>query len=146
LNNLHTSCLRALVTFILLLLSVTNTFAAEPSNPKKIDAQVKAITKSAILIDTHNDIPSFTIDGADIGSAPKNHTDIPRLRQGGVGAVFFSVYVDAQYVNGNNAANRALQMIDTVYHDIINSIRTSSCSRLAPMTSKRRIASTKLPL
>jgi membrane dipeptidase len=104
----------------LLLLSVTNTFAAEPTNPKKIDAQVKAITKSAILIDTHNDIPSFTIDGADIGAAPKNDTDIPRLRQGGVGAVFFSVYVDAKYVNGNHAANRALQMIDTVYHDIIN--------------------------
>jgi membrane dipeptidase len=120
LNNLHESCLRAVATLSLLLLSVTNTFAAEPTNPKKMDAQVKAITKSAILIDTHNDIPSFTIDGADIGAAPKNHTDIPRLRQGGVGAVFFSVYVDAKYVNGNHAANRALQMIDTVYHDIIN--------------------------
>jgi len=120
LNNLHGSCLRALATLSLLLLSVTNTFAAELTNPKKIDAQVKAITKSAILIDTHNDIPSFTIDGTDIGAAPKNHTDIPRLRQGGVGAVFFSVYVDAKYVNGNHAANRALQMIDTVYHDIIN--------------------------
>jgi membrane dipeptidase len=120
LNNLHESCLRAVATLSLLLLSVTNTFAAEPINPKKMDAQVKAITKSAILIDTHNDIPSFTIDGADIGAAPKNHTDIPRLRQGGVGAVFFSVYVDAKYVNGNHAANRALQMIDTVYHDIIN--------------------------
>ena len=119
-NNLHGSCLRALATLSLLLLSVTNTFAAELTNPKKIDAQVKAITKSAILIDTHNDIPSFTIDGTDIGAAPKNHTDIPRLRQGGVGAVFFSVYVDAKYVNGNHAANRALQMIDTVYHDIIN--------------------------
>jgi membrane dipeptidase len=120
LNNLHESCLRAVATLSLLLLSVTNTFAAEPTNPKKMDAQVKAITKSAILIDSHNDIPSFTIDGADIGAAPKNHTDIPRLRQGGVGAVFFSVYVDAKYVNGNHAANRALQMIDTVYHDIIN--------------------------
>ena len=119
-NNLHTSCLRAVAALSLLLLSVTKTFAAEPTDPKKIDAQVKAITKSAILIDTHNDIPSFTIDGTDIGAAPKNHTDIPRLRQGGVGAVFFSVYVDAKYVNGNHAANRALQMMDTVYHDIIN--------------------------
>lgn len=104
----------------LLLLPVTNTSAAEPPNQKKIDAQAKAITKSAILIDTHNDIPSFTIDGTDIAKAPKNHTDIPRLREGGVGAVFFSVYVDAKYVNGNHSANRALQMIDTVYHDIIN--------------------------
>jgi membrane dipeptidase len=104
----------------LVLVSAINILAAGPSTQKKIDAQVKAITKSAILIDTHNDIPSFTIDGTDIGNAPKNHTDIPRLRQGGVGAIFFSVYVDAKYVNGNHSANRALQMIDTVYHDIIN--------------------------
>ena len=89
------------------------------SSEKKIDAEVKRITKSAVLIDTHNDIPSFTIDGADIGNSPKTHSDIQRFRAGGVGAVFFSVYVSANYVTGNHSANRALQMIDTVYHDII---------------------------
>lgn len=81
---------------------------------------MKAITKSAILIDTHNDIPSFTVDGADIGNSPKNMTDIPRLKQGGVGAIFFSVYVSSKYVEGNHSANRALQMIDTVKQDIID--------------------------
>jgi membrane dipeptidase len=85
----------------------------------KIDAEVKAITRSAILIDTHNDIPTFTVDGTDIGNAPKNHTDIARLKQGGVGAVFFSVYVASKYTDGNHSANRALQMIDTVYTDIL---------------------------
>lgn len=94
--------------------------AANMSDSKKIDAEVKSITDSAILIDTHNDIPSFTVDGTDIGNAPKNHTDVPRLRAGGVGAVFFSVYVAPAYVDGNHSANRALQMIDTVYHDIID--------------------------
>jgi membrane dipeptidase len=69
--------------------------SAFPLHADKLDAQVKAITKSAILIDTHNDIPSFTVDGADIGNSPKNHTDIPRLKQGGVGAIFFSVYVSS---------------------------------------------------
>lgn len=97
-----------------------NATAASSSDSNKIDAQVRRITNSAILIDTHNDIPSFTVDGTDIGNAPKNHTDIPRLRQGGVGAIFFSVYVAATYVNGNHSANRTLQMIDTVYHDIID--------------------------
>ncbi len=101
------------------LFSLMNAMAADPSN-SKIEAQVRHITNSAILIDTHNDIPSFTVDGTDIGNAPKNHTDIPRLRQGGVGAIFFSVYVAATYVNGNHSANRTLQMIDTVYQDIVN--------------------------
>ncbi len=111
---------KTFVIFGPLLLILTISLAARTADQKKIDSEVEAITKSAILIDTHNDIPSFTIDGTDIGNAPKNHTDIPRLRQGGVGAIFFSVYVDAKYVNGNHSANRAMQMIDTVYHDIID--------------------------
>src|SRR6202035_3380954 len=32
---------------------------------------------------------------------------------------FFAVYVAGTYVGGNHAANRTLQMIDTVKHDII---------------------------
>ena len=63
-----------------------------------IETEVESITRSAILIDTHNDIPSFTVDGADIGNSPGTHTDIQRLRQGGVVAVFFSVYVAGSYV------------------------------------------------
>lgn len=106
--------------FACIALIPTMAFAVPPPGSSKIDRQVKAITKSAILIDTHNDIPSFTIDGADIGNSPKTYTDINRLRKGGVGAIFFSVFVDAKYINGNHAANRTLQMIDTVYHDIID--------------------------
>jgi membrane dipeptidase len=101
------------------LVPLSFSLTAAPPDSKKIDKQVKAITKSAILIDTHNDIPSFTVDGIDIGKAPKNQTDIPRLKQGGVGAIFFSVYVDSKYVSGNQSANRALQMIETVKQDII---------------------------
>ncbi|MCU1259814.1 MAG: rane dipeptidase [Bryobacterales bacterium] len=84
------------------------------------DADVQKVTRSAILIDTHNDVTSRTVDGFDIGEpATQGHTDLPRLRQGGVGAVFFAVYVSGSYTSGNHSANRALQMIDTVRHDII---------------------------
>jgi membrane dipeptidase len=99
---------------VLLSSSGTSVFAS------KIDSEVAAITKSAVLIDTHNDIPSFTVKGADIGTSTSTHTNIPRLKEGGVGAVFFSVYVAATYVNGNHSANRALEMIDSVRHDIID--------------------------
>ncbi|MDQ2712592.1 MAG: dipeptidase [Acidobacteriota bacterium] len=106
-------------SIVSILLAIALPSISPAYNASKIDREVKAITKSAILIDTHNDIPSFTVDGADIGKSPKNMTDIPRLEQGGVGAVFFSVYVAAKYTDGNHSANRALQMIDTVKHDII---------------------------
>lgn len=84
------------------------------------DAEVKRVHSSAILIDTHNDITSRTVDGYDIGEAKHDgHTNLTALKEGGVGAQFFAVYVAAEYVNGNHSANRTLQMIDTVRHDII---------------------------
>ena len=87
------------------------------------DAEVMKVHRSALLIDTHNDITSRTVEGFDIG--PRNtsdkptHTDLVRMKEGSIGAQFFAVYVAANYVNGNHSANRTLQMIDTVRHDII---------------------------
>lgn len=84
------------------------------------DAEVQRVHRSAILIDTHNDVTSETVTGLDIGPKRSDgHTDLVRLKEGGVGATFFAVYVAASYVEGNHAANRTLQMIDTVRHDII---------------------------
>ena len=84
------------------------------------DAEVKRVHASAILIDTHNDVTSATVAGLDIGKPNIGHmTDLVRMKAGGMGAQFFAVYVAASYVNGNHAANRTLQMIDTVRHDII---------------------------
>src|SRR5579872_5125753 len=84
------------------------------------EAEVKRVHSSAILIDTHNDITSRTVDGYDIGEAKHDgHTNVTALKEGGVGAQFFAVYVSAEYVKGNHSANRTLQMIDTVRHDIV---------------------------
>jgi membrane dipeptidase len=84
------------------------------------DDEVMRVHRSALLIDTHNDITSRTVDGYDIGkNANDGHTNIAGLRAGGVGVQFFAVYVAATYVNGNHSANRTLQMIDTVRHDIV---------------------------
>lgn len=85
---------------------------------------VNEVQKSVILIDTHNDVTSRTVAGFDIGKhAADGHTDIPRLRAGGVGAVFFAAYVAASYAKepyakDKSPAHRALQMIDTVRTDI----------------------------
>jgi membrane dipeptidase len=107
----------------LLLVLVTAMLAADQSKTqtKSIsDAEVMRVHRSTLLIDTHNDVPSRTVEGFDIGSRTgSGHTDIARLKEGGVGAQFFAVYVAASYVTGNRSANRTLQMIDTVRHDII---------------------------
>ncbi len=98
-------------------------FAQAPGRQKRTnvtDAEVMKVHKSAILIDTHNDITGSTVEGLDIGKPnTDHHTDLPRMKKGGMGAQFFAVFVAASYVEGNRAAHRTLDMIDTVKHDII---------------------------
>ncbi|HEX9198674.1 MAG TPA: dipeptidase [Acidobacteriaceae bacterium] len=92
-------------------------FAQAPRNVT--DAEVARITRDAILIDTHDDVPSKTVSGYDIATPNKTgQTDLARMK-GFLGAEFFAVFVDASYVNGNHSANRTLQMIDTVKTDVI---------------------------
>ncbi|MEI9811664.1 MAG: membrane dipeptidase [Acidobacteriota bacterium] len=98
--------------------AVTLCLAAQ--NRTVTDAEVQRIHRSALLIDTHNDTPWSVIDGFDIGSKTGAwHTDISRLKTGGVGAVFFVAYVGKEYVDGNRSAHRALETIDAVRHGIV---------------------------
>jgi len=99
--------------------------AQQPAPPARArsgsvtQAEVDRITRDAILIDTHDDVTSRTVDGYDIATPNKRgQTDLPRMK-GFLGAEFFAVYVDASYVKDNHSANRALQMIDTVRTDVV---------------------------
>jgi membrane dipeptidase len=90
-----------------------------PRTKRVTDAEVAAITRDAILIDTHDDVTSRTVDGYNIATPNKRgQTDLARMK-GFLGAEFFAVYVGPEYVEGNHSANRALQMIDTTRTDII---------------------------
>ncbi|HEY1343006.1 MAG TPA: dipeptidase [Bryobacteraceae bacterium] len=103
-------------------IAVSGVFAQAPGRQKRsvTDDEVMRVHNSAILIDTHNDITSSTVAGLDLGQPNTTHmTDIARMKKGGMGAQFFAIYVSATYVEGNHAANRALQMIDTVRYDIV---------------------------
>jgi membrane dipeptidase len=73
------------------------------------------------LIDGHNDLPwalrqAGSLDPAktDIAAPVEfTHTDLPRLRAGGVGAQFWSVYVPAE-LQGEAAVTTTLEQIDLV--------------------------------
>ncbi|WP_263368234.1 dipeptidase [Edaphobacter bradus] len=105
-------------TTLVVLASLTLPLIAQ--HPRKVtQAEVDRITRDAILIDTHNDVPSRTVDGYDIATHnDKGQTDLSRMK-GFLGAEFFAVYVGAEYVKDNHSANRTLQMIDTVKTDVI---------------------------
>ncbi len=84
------------------------------------DAEVMQVHRSALLIDAHNDLPYYTVQGRDIASPSASpHTTLAGMKAGGIAAQFFSVWVAKEFVQGNRSANRALQLIDSVRHDIV---------------------------
>jgi membrane dipeptidase len=73
-----------------------------------------------LLIDSHNDVPYYTVQGRDIASPSGSpHTNVASLKAGGVGGLFFSIWVAKEYVQGNRSANRALQLINSVRRDVV---------------------------
>lgn len=74
------------------------------------------------VIDGHNDLPIALreADGVDLvgidlhAGLPDLQTDLPRLRQGGVGGQFWSVFVPASY-SGEKAVTATLEQIDLVH-------------------------------
>src|SRR5436309_3117537 len=80
-----------------------------------------AIHRRAIVIDTHNDVTTpMTNDDFDLSGTPPTpyRTNIARMKQGGLTAEFFSLYVKPWYVQHGGAARRTLDMIDSVYRAV----------------------------
>jgi membrane dipeptidase len=85
----------------------------------KLRERAVKLHREAIVIDTHNDITSAITDrGFDMGvkdASGGTQTDIPRMKEGGLDADFFAIYVAASYARNGGSARRALDMIDGVY-------------------------------
>src|SRR5215831_7551631 len=80
-----------------------------------------AIHRRAIVVDTHNDITTpMTNDDYDLAGNPPvpYRTSIERMKEGGVSALFFSLYIKPWYVEHGGAARRTLDMIDSVYRAV----------------------------
>jgi membrane dipeptidase len=77
-----------------------------------------ALHRRAILIDMHADTVQRVVDeGADINARlPDGHLDAVRAREGGLGAQFFSIWVEPEYfgAGGSTAVERADTQIAAV--------------------------------
>jgi membrane dipeptidase len=108
--------LRAVLGSLALLpLTVLLPAARGDSAPRAEDlaAHVARLQREAIVVDTHLDAPDQLSDKwADIATrGATDHFDLPRAREGGLTAPFFSIYVSAAYAD-HGAARRALDLID----------------------------------
>ena len=90
--------------------------------PADLTARIRAVLDHTPIVDGHNDLlwelrsqAGYDLDVLDI-SQPQStlHTDLPRLRLGGVGVQFWSVFVPAT-LTGDAAVAATLEQIDAGY-------------------------------
>jgi len=92
-------------------------------SPVVLTDEARQIHQAALLIDGHNDLPWelrsqgwANFERFDIAQPQESfHTDIPRLRQGGMGAQFWSVYVPASTSYRGTALTTTLEQIEMVH-------------------------------
>jgi membrane dipeptidase len=96
-----------------------------PPVTESLAERARAVHGEAIVVDGHNDIALAIVDdGFDLGNdgtqgKPRTHTDLRRLKAGGLGAVFFAIYVDGRFLpkqpgERSHAYARARAMIAAV--------------------------------
>ena len=84
-----------------------------------VSDKARSLHFSSIVLDTHDDTTQrfFTKD-FDIGKRnPGGHIDIPRMREGGMNAIFFSIWIDGR-IMGPPAVQKALDQIDAVHENV----------------------------
>jgi membrane dipeptidase len=90
-----------------------------PGGSGAVSERARQVHMRALVVDTHSDTPQrMVFDGFDLGHRDGDgHVDIPRLREGGLDAPFFSIWVPSS-VTGPIAVKRALQQIDAVREQV----------------------------
>ncbi len=105
--------------------------AATPVNPDDVFDKARKLHFSSIVIDTHADTTqrflggNFAPDGQfdqqrnfDLASRdPRGSIDIPRMRQGGLNGIFFSVWIPSK-IKGPEAVKRAFEQIAAVHEQV----------------------------
>jgi membrane dipeptidase len=111
------------VLFALSVAVVSMTFASAQQPAADYLSRARALHRQALLIDGHNDYPwalrehdpARNLDTLDIRKPqPSIMTDIARLKDGGVGGQFWSVYTPVE-LQGQAAVTATLEQIDIVH-------------------------------
>ena len=130
---------------VLLAVAAAAVAAVSAQSASSVADRVAAMHKAAPVIDGHNDYPWALREkspGRDLNvldirqPQPSLMTDIARLRAGGVGGQFWSVYVPST-MQGKEAVRATLEQIDVVHRMVANTRTRSSWPARPTMWSVR---------
>jgi membrane dipeptidase len=104
------------VTLFFVALGFSGLIAFTAMQADEVSARALSLHRRAIVVDTHVDVPSQHFEKTEFDFSRRHdaqwgHLDIPRMREGGLDAPFFSIYIPGT-VTGAEAVQRALQLID----------------------------------
>ncbi|MGH9775033.1 MAG: dipeptidase [Candidatus Acidiferrales bacterium] len=90
------------------------------SNGGDVSPRARDLHFRSIVVDTHDDTTQrFLVPGFDLGARHADgDVDIPRMREGGLGAIFFSIWMPGT-VSGPLAVQRTLDQIDAVRQQVL---------------------------
>jgi membrane dipeptidase len=91
--------------------------------PVKLTDEALRIHREALVFDGHNDLPWQFREKNDLSfrtidlrkPQPDLHTDIPRLKKGGLGAQFWAAFVYASTARKGTAIKETLEQIDVIH-------------------------------
>jgi membrane dipeptidase len=86
-----------------------------PASAQSVSEKAKKLQSSSIVIDTHDDTTQRLLDPTfDISARHSDgNIDLPRMREGGLTAIFFSIWISGKIL-GPEAVKKALVQIDAV--------------------------------
>ena len=103
---------KILPAFICLVVLLPLAFAQQSSD---ISERAKKLHFSSLILDTHIDVtPKLQTDWKFGERHDTGHIDLPRMKEGGLNGLFFSIYMSGT-VTGPKAVNDALQRIAAVH-------------------------------
>jgi membrane dipeptidase len=90
-----------------------------PVHGDEIADRARKLHFSSIVLDTHDDTTQrFFSKTYDLGKRnPDGHIDIPRMKEGGMNAIFFSIWIDGR-IMGPPAIQKALDQIDAIRENV----------------------------
>lgn len=132
-------------------LTSSSVIAQEPTKPQRkkvvLTDEGRRVHAAGYVFDGHNDLPwemrskaSSSFSKRDIAvPQPEMHTDIPRLKQGNVGAQYWSVYVPAETAKDRTALKQTLEQIQLVQAMIEKYPQTfAACATVADIEAARK--------
>src|SRR5712664_3576273 len=84
-----------------------------------VSEKARQLHFSSIVVDTHDDTTQRFLDGDfDLGARSSSGSiDIPRMKEGGLGAIYFSIWIPSK-ITGPEAVKHALDQIDAVREQV----------------------------